>query len=233
MKYLQCCNNQLYRARSGWALILIIFLIALTGCAAKTDRIRNSFKEYNGRYVIFVNKKNFTLEVFDRSLEVVASYKIGYGENPDKKPKLHDGDNRTPEGEYVINEILSMDADHDSPQYKTLSRMNQVYFRAREGHHKYGMPDVDLGDNAYGPRFFGINYPNRMDVKRYEDALKRGDIPRKKGGQLPIGKGLAIHGNCDEISIGTLCSSGCIRMFNTDIIEMDQYVQIGTPVIIE
>ena len=170
--------------------------------------------------------------MYDRRLKSVAGYRIAYGSNPDRKPKLHEGDNRTPEGLYRVNEILSMDADKKSPSYKTLKKMNKKFFRAREGHGKFGMPDVDLGDNAYGPRFFGLDYPNGGDRKRYRKALSSGALPVKPGGTAPgIGWGIGIHGNNDENSVGNLSSNGCIRMYNSDIVEFEQYVQMGTPVI--
>ena len=47
-----------------------------------------------------------------------------------------------------------------------------------------------------------------------------------------IGGGIAIHGNNDPDSIGHLATSGCIRMLNDDVIELEQFIQIGTPVYI-
>ena len=92
---------------------------------------------------------------------------------------------------------------------------------------------MDLGDNAYGPRFYGLDYPNEEDRKRYRKALRSNDLPEKKDGQAPgIGWGIGIHGNNDERSIGNLSSNGCIRMYNRDIVEIEQYIQMGTPVII-
>lgn len=171
--------------------------------------------------------------MYGRDLKTVAGYRIAYGSNPDRNPKLHEGDNRTPEGLYRVNEILSMDADKKSPSYKTLKKMNKKFFRARDGHGKFGMPDTDLGDNAYGPRFFGLDYPNGGDRKRYRKAHSSGTLPAKPDGTAPgIGWGIGIHGNNDENSVGNLSSNGCIRMYNNDIVEFEQYVQMGTPVIL-
>lgn len=41
-----------------------------------------------------------------------------------------------------------------------------------------------------------------------------------------------IHGNNDAKSIGRAVSSGCIRMRNSDIIELYELVPIGTPVMV-
>lgn len=190
------------------------------------------FKNFNGEYLVYVNKKTFSLHVYNREVETVASYKIGYGLEADRRPKLYVGDNRTPEGEYKIIEILSMDARKDDDAYKKLEKMNRVYFRAKDGHYKFGKADVDLGRNAYGPRFFRIDYPNKNDWSRYKEAIKNGEIPVENGKLRAIGYGIAIHGNNDRASIGHLSSSGCIRMYNKDIVELSRFVQLGTPVII-
>ncbi len=218
-------------------LFLVVFSTVSLSCKEMTSdvqlRLRDAFVESSGKYALYISKKDFKMSVYNRQGEVVAEYKIGYGLNPDKKTKLHAGDNRTPEGTYYITEILSMDAPKDSSSYRKLRAMNSVYFRARDGHYRYGKPDQDLGDNAYGPRFFRISYPNMDDRKRYEKAKSDGKLPLKNGRVPSIGSGIAIHGNCDPGSVGHLSSSGCIRMYNKDIVDLEKYVQRGTPVIID
>ncbi|HOT45637.1 MAG TPA: L,D-transpeptidase [Spirochaetota bacterium] len=214
------------------AASIISFLATQAACATREDLIKKAFKNFKGGHAIFVSKKNFRLDVYDRQLKVVASYMIGYGSNADMKPKLYEGDNRTPEGVYAVNEILSMDADSKSPSYRVLRDMNKRYFRASEGHSRFGEPDADLGDNAYGPRYFGIDYPNAEDRARYRKSVRKGMVPLVKGKRAGIGYGIAIHGNNDENAIGHLSSNGCVRMFNRDVVELEQYIQLGTPVII-
>ncbi len=210
---------------------MIIFPFA--GClGSKSDRIKAAFSEYKGPYLVYISKKRFTLEVFNRDLRKIIQYKIGYGKNQDRKPKHYEGDNRTPEGTYCITRILSIDAEKNSNAYRTLKKMNNVYFTAASGHYKFRKPDTDLGKNVYGSRYFEIDYPNENDKKNYELLLKQGKIPVKKGKFSSIGGGIAIHGNNDPDSIGYLASSGCVRMYNQDIIEMEQYIRIGMPVII-
>ncbi|PKL16985.1 MAG: hypothetical protein CVV49_13495 [Spirochaetae bacterium HGW-Spirochaetae-5] len=110
--------------------------------------------------------------------------------------------------------------------------MNKVFFSKSKGYHKYGYPDEDLGDNAYGPRYYGINYPDETDIRNYGKALEKGEIPIVNGKPAGPGYGIAIHGNNDEDSIGHLCSSGCIRMYNRDIIDLEKYIMLSTPVLI-
>ncbi len=220
------------RIGAAIAVSIIAALMALPACAGKRDRIAGAFENYDGPHVIYVSKRDFRLEVYSRRLERVASYLIAYGSNPDMGPKLHEGDNRTPEGVYFVAEILSMDADRKSPAYLKLRDLNRVYFRASRGHSKFGMPGVDLGDNAYGPRFFALDYPNDYDRKRYREAVREGTIGTVPDGVPGIGYGIAIHGNNDENSMGNLSSSGCIRMYNRDIVDFERYMRIGTPVVI-
>lgn len=115
---------------------------------------------------------------------------------------------------------------------KKLKAMNNVYFKAKDGHSMFGRKDVDLGRNAYGPRFYRLDYPNSIDKKRYKKAIENDEIPKVNGRFLSIGSGIAIHGNKDPASIGNLSSSGCIRMHNKDIIKLERYIRLKTPVII-
>ncbi|MCU0822380.1 MAG: L,D-transpeptidase [Spirochaetes bacterium] len=196
-------------------------------------RIKSAFSDYTGEYVIYVSKKKFTLTVYNRRIRAEKKFSIGYGLNPDKKPKLYHGDERTPEGVYKVTEILSLRAKRRSKACRKLRAMNNVYFRARHGYYKYGREDVDLGKRSYGPRFFRLDYPNNEDIFRYNDALSKGEIPILEDGRFrSIGSGIGIHGNNDPPSIGHLSSSGCIRLHNRDVIKLDKYIELNTPVII-
>jgi lipoprotein-anchoring transpeptidase ErfK/SrfK len=186
-----------------------------------------------GEYVLHVDKDEFTLTVYDRQGGKVARYPVAIGKNPDGGTKLWEGDKRTPEGLYHVKDIYSMDAEKGTPARKKLARLNSIYFRASRGHSRYGHPDVDLGDNAYGPRFYALDYPNRQDRRRYEKMLGEGKVPvNKQGKPRGIGFGIAIHGNNDPGSIRHKASSGCIRMYNRDLLELDRYVVLQTPVLI-
>lgn len=48
----------------------------------------------------------------------------------------------------------------------------------------------------------------------------------------PGASGLGIHGTHDESSIGTMCSNGCLRMRNADVVELYDFVRHGTKVTI-
>lgn len=68
----------------------------------------------------------------------------------------------------------------------------------------------------------------------YKKGIPGGD-PRNPLGKrfLQISKsGYAIHGNCDESSIGKRVSDGCIRLHNWDVISLYNKVNVGTRVVI-
>jgi hypothetical protein len=225
-------RNRLFTA--AVASVALIACLASFSCAGmrRGAAVRNALKAWKGDYVLLASKADFKLYVYDRRGAVTASYRMSYGLNPDKKAKIHEGDNRTPEGTYCVVEILSMDADARSDACRKLKKMNEIFFRAAEGHSKYGRPGVDLGDNAYGPRFMLLDYPRPADMERYGKELRSGRIPVAKGKTCGPGGGIAIHGNNDEASVGNLSSSGCLRLYNNDVIELEKFVRIGTPVII-
>lgn len=195
-------------------------------------QVRKAFRKYRGRHVIYISKDNFRLNVYNRRLKVILQFTIGYGRNPDQKSKQYEWDNRTPEGFYRIDEILSASAPRRSHSYRQLKRLNELHLKASEGFYKYGQPHVDTGKNAYGPRLFYLDYPNQNDKKWYRKALEAGKLPLIKGKPANIGSGIAIHGNNDPTSVGTLSSSGCIIMHNKDITKLSKYVRKGMPVII-
>ncbi len=46
--------------------------------------------------------------------------------------------------------------------------------------------------------------------------------------EVPGFKGIGIHGTCIPASIGTRCSEGCIRLHNSDLVKLKNYVSVGT-----
>jgi len=214
---------------------LIFFMaegISDTAGIHRVDEIKRAFKKFRGRYVLYVSKGEFRLYVYNRRGRIITQYPVGYGLNPDRKPKLYEGDSRTPEGYYRVVQVLSMDANKKTIAYKKLKELNDRYLRAEDGHFKFGQPDVDTGRNAYGPRLFWIDYPNEKDRENYEEAVKRGLVPMVDGKVAGIGYGITIHGNNDPPSVGELSTAGCIIMYNRDIRALSKYVRVGTPVII-
>lgn len=100
-------------------------------------------------------------------------------------------------------------------------------------------------------RLFLIDNDNKEIIKNYPVALGRLDLPSPMGTWKIINKGhwdegfggrwlglnvpwgiYGIHGTSRPSSIGSYASHGCIRMFNSDVKELYNYVNYGTTVII-
>lgn len=75
------------------------------------------------------------------------------------------------------------------------------------------------GNDRFGPRWIGLGVPNRHDLRS-----------RKPDRRAPLGIKYGIHGTDEPWSIGTYASGGCIRLSNSDILDLFERVQIGTPV---
>ena len=54
----------------------------------------------------------------------------------------------------------------------------------------------------------------------------------KEGNVDSYNRYIYIHGTSDEGKIGTPSSHGCVRMLNTDVIELYAKIKIGTKVLI-
>jgi hypothetical protein len=70
-----------------------------------------------------------------------------------------------------------------------------------------------------------INFPNRDDIKRFNDEVRNGRIARG----AKIGGAIEIHG---EGGNGVHWTDGCVALDNSDMDAIYQYVRIGTPVTI-
>lgn len=218
------------------------------------------FEKYGEKHILIAEKKEKMIYVIDASLNTIAAFKISTGLNAENK--IYAGDNATPEGSYVITEILEEEKpdslsdleseagncsencaeterklalykkEHEKNRAR-LALMNSVYFRAKDGHKKWGT-NLDLGKNAYGPVFMRLSYPEKPDIKRHESAKKRGYLPMRNDGSYPgPGSGIAIHGTNDPESLGQDASSGCVRLLNEEVLLLRKYVSKGVKVIIK
>lgn len=51
--------------------------------------------------------------------------------------------------------------------------------------------------------------------------------------KTPRFSGIGIHGTCFPEQIGTRCSEGCIRMNNSDVVKLREFVFVGMQCVIE
>ncbi len=226
--------------KQGIIILCVIFLLCsnmnpLSGeeRSPVPGKVLEWLDQWDIDYIVYIKKSAFLLSVFNRDFEIIQSFPIAYGSNPDMQAKLYSGDGRTPEGFYYITQISHENLNHDSEEYKKLVRMNTIYYKWQDGYHKYGQPKKDLGSGVFGSGFFRLSYPNQNDIQRHHTACIAGKIPKRPDGScVGPGSGIAIHGNNDPDSIGHLVSTGCVRMYNNDILVLAKYIDYRTPVII-
>lgn len=76
-------------------------------------------------------------------------------------------------------------------------------------------PETD----RFGPRWIGLGVPSHCDLRA-----------EKPDERAPRGAKYGIHGTDEPGSIGKYASAGCIRLSNSDIIDLFDRVEVGTPV---
>jgi len=185
------------------------------------------------RYILLVSKTHFKLFVSTHSGKILMSMAIAYGDHPDRSAKIHEGDRRTPEGVYKIQDIWTLAAPKQSRAYTLLAELNARHLKAEDGAYRFRKPDQDIGKSAFGPRFLLLDYPNSRDRKRYDKLLAAKKIPPSKTSPIaPPGFGIAIHGTNEPESIGFQAGAGCVRLSNQDIIRLDPFVRKERIVII-
>lgn len=225
--------------------------------------IKDRIKDYNKKYFLYVNKTEKKLYLMDRTLKVWKGYTVATGENDGEKifsgdkrtptgvykvteicqyrepwylPQLREkmkafGPDTKEHGYY--SKYYQKYKEIYMKTKQRIKGLNGIYLSAREGHTKY-KTNEDLGYNAYGPVFIRLDYPNDEDIKKYNDAVKKGLVPvGNDGNYADPGSGVAIHGTNDDPSLGNNASNGCVRMENKDIDELSDYVSEGTMVVIE
>ena len=76
------------------------------------------------------------------------------------------------------------------------------------------------------PRWGGGGYAAPVAGGAANNPLGKRWIGISKGG----GGRYGVHGNTSPNSIGTYASHGCVRMINSDVEELYEYIELGTPV---
>jgi lipoprotein-anchoring transpeptidase ErfK/SrfK len=138
--------------------------------------------------------------------------------------------------------------------YKGPERPGTIVVRTVERKLYYVLPDgrairYPVGVGRYGKQWQGRA---EIDGKHVNPAWSPPDDVLRDNPRLPAvypggspdnpmgpraltlsgGEGYAIHGTTRPQSIGTFASYGCIRMFNEDILDLYDRVNVGTEVIV-
>lgn len=91
----------------------------------------------------------------------------------------------------------------------------------------------DLYPHRSWSKFIWIDYPNEMSRLKHAKAKANGYIPK----DASIGGEVGIHGVPPDqdywIDEGDNWTLGCVSLRNKDVDELYQYIQVGTPIVIE
>ena len=120
------------------------------------------------------------------------------------------GSGCTPRGWHAIHAVLGLDAPIHSV-FVSRQRTGEIYSAA--------FAHANPGKDWILTRILQL------------DGLEPG---RNRGGDVDtLSRYIYIHGTSDEVTLGTPVSKGCIRMSNTDVIDLAQWVSVGTRVCVQ
>lgn len=88
-------------------VILMIFALFIPGCSGSSNRISIE----NAKVDRVILKKSERMLILMKGKTVLKSYKVALGKNP-VGPKKQEGDNKTPEGSYIIDRHDSKSSFH-------------------------------------------------------------------------------------------------------------------------
>jgi murein L,D-transpeptidase YafK len=243
--------------------IILLTASPFTAFSKNIYGLEKYLQGYDKTYFIYVDKKANKLYLMDRNLRVWRKYPVSTGLKKGEKiyvddfktpagvyhikeiwqydepwyiPMFRERLSYLPAGSSERKSYeqyyVKLEKKHKKAR-KKIAELNSAYLSAKDGHVRYGT-GKSLGYNSYGPVYMLLDYPNKDDVNRYEEALDDGKVPRKFSLYFADpGNGIAIHGTNDNNSLGFNASAGCVRMRNDHIIELSRYVMEGTLVIID
>lgn len=184
--------------------VLFSALIFHVLCTGSPPVARSQEPINNTRLWVFKSQRELWLI---KGGKVKKVYHISLGRNS-KGPKLHKGDNRTPEGEYFISE----------------KKINTPFHRFLA----LSYPNITDADQALERRLIA--------PKQWADIWFALQINQTPPANTPLGGRIGIHGQgaldhqtqriLDDID----WTKGCIAITNTEIEELYRLIPLGTPV---
>lgn len=160
----------------------------------------------NNALKVWVFKSRRELWLIEKG-RVKKVYHISLGRNS-ISPKQRKGDNRTPEGEYVISE----------------KKINSIFHRFLA----LNYPNISDADRALDERL--------ITVKQWADIWFALQVKRTPPPNTPLGGRIGIHGqgSLDHHTQSILndidWTKGCIAVTNAEIEELYRIIPLGTPV---
>lgn len=157
--------------------------------------------------LLYVTKSELTLTLYEGSLSL-KTYSAAMGEHYLAGTKLQEGDNRTPEGRYLIAD-------------KRINFFPDSFLGSRWLGISYpNQKDVERG--------YAANVISEEKYLELMGMIKRGEMLPQK---TLLGGELGIHGG-HKFGKRPTWTLGCIALTNRDIEELYSYVPVGTPIII-
>lgn len=208
-------NASIYIVKSGDSLYKISQRF---GLSVNYLKWANSLKSYalvpgqtlkipGKKLIIVIDKSDHTLALVSEALEI-KSYHVEFGDGGTTDKQIA-GDHKTPEGTFYVAE-------------KSV---------------------LNPADYYLGTRWMRISYPNIEDANR---GLEKGLINKDtfnrivnaiNNKQIPpqhtaLGGGVGIHGG-GTLQMGSDWTWGCIGLSNKNVEDFFNYVNVGTPIIIQ
>lgn len=182
-------------------------LLSITAIVSLLSHSSASYA-YSG-YQIEIDRAEHRL-LIKKNNTVLRSFYVALGSGG-KSGKQHEGDKRTPVGEYRISEV------RDSDRF-------------------YLFMQIDYPNMRDASRALKQRLISREEYREILDAHLYGRVPPQN---TRLGGVIGIHGigreTKDKLEIHEMAdwTQGCIALRNEEIDQLKQYVSVGTPVIIK
>jgi murein L,D-transpeptidase YafK len=184
------------------AVLFLLLLFPLSGAAQNEIPVRES----DGEISITVFKHRHELRLL-RGNETLKVYNIFLGSSPDEEKKAR-GDNRTPEGNYIV-----IEKKHDSVFHRFLA---------------INYPNREDADRAYKE--------DSISPEEWAEIFRASTLGVKPPWDTTLGGYVGIHGigANEEAKLRLIgdwdWTNGCIALTNGEIEELFRLVPLGAPV---
>jgi murein L,D-transpeptidase YafK len=167
----------------------------------------NGIKDLDPDAKILIDKSDHTLSIVNAGVSL-KTYHVEFGDGGMGDKEI-EGDHKTPEGTFYVTDKEIMDP----------------------------------ADEYLGTRWLGVSYPETEDAQRgidaglidnqtYNDILNALNNYSNPPQDTALGGNIGIHGGGGPTS-GSNWTFGCVGLKNSDIEEFYDYINVGTPIVIQ